>query len=114
MTPRKNIAQWAGLLCIAAAITAFSTLPDRPEPKERGLVEVFRFINDTLVGDSLQLFMDGRRATPQEVEAVDPENILSTTILYGGRPYIDHFIRSYMASLRQRQAETAKQAPAPK
>ncbi|MDR2885570.1 MAG: hypothetical protein LBU95_02160 [Rikenellaceae bacterium] len=78
-------------------------------PRE-GMVDVVHIINPALVGDSLRVYVDGRYLTPAEAAAYQPRNVLSTTILKGGRPYIDERIRTMMAQAGSPLKEPPKEA----
>ncbi len=105
----KTIIATFAMLCAAFTLAAQkpAKAPKPYTPTGRELVDVVRILNDSLTRGHAGFYLDGRIVSQQEVDAIPASRIASTTILYGGRPYIDKVIREMLA-------ETPKIEPAAK
>lgn len=82
----------AGILCSASPAQKKAPVPTGDE-----MVDVVHILNDSLTRGHAGHYIDGRIASQDEVGAIHPSRVQSTTILRGGRPYIDEQIQKILA-----------------
>ena len=62
----------------------------------REMVRIVHIVDPDTPADEVRVYFDGRYVSPSEAAALKSNNVQSTMILRGGRPYIDEQIRVMM------------------